>query len=132
MNNFVKIIKEKTGLSITEFCENELSSGYPAFAHRVKKGRLTPAEIFYIVYRTKTSVNELFGSDLPELLVNGSEGGFPEKVKNIIKTLSENEQRSFASLIGLNPTGIKKKDQPELPFLPGEESALDRLFRNTY
>jgi hypothetical protein len=53
-------------------------------------------------------------------------------VKNIIKRLSKTEQRAFANLIGLNLPETKKKKQQELPFLPGEESALDRLFRNTY
>lgn len=133
MQNFVKVIKEKTGLSIVEFCEKELNSRYASFAVRVKKGRLTPAEIFYIAYRTNTSVHELFGAEIHDLLINGEEGDFAEKVKSILRDLSDSEQRSFAKLIGLQASGeIKKKDEPESLVLSERESAILRLFKNTY
>lgn len=133
MQNFVKVIKEKTGLSIGEFCEKELHSRYTSFSVRVKKGRLTPAEIFYIAYRTNTSVHDLFGAEIHELLVNGEEGDFAEKVRGIIRDLSDSEQRAFANLIGLQASGaIKKKDEPESPILSEKERALLKLFKNTY
>jgi hypothetical protein len=144
MNNLVKLIKESTGLSISKFCDQELETKYVSFNLRMAQARLYPSEIFYIVYRTKKPIQELFGQSWQELLINTQGGAIAEKVREIIKTMTEEEKNQISELMGIAPTNqlpAKKKEVEEEPAPEPEqkkeeeksnENPLDKLFIPTY
>jgi hypothetical protein len=99
LNIIVKSIKKTTGLSINEFCEKELFTEYKAFAKRMKDGRFHPAEIFYIVYRTKKSSMELFGKPWHELFITAKESELDQRVKKILDKMSPSEKEKMDVLL---------------------------------
>jgi hypothetical protein len=123
MNNVAKAIK-KTGLSVREFCEKELNVKYKAFVARVNQNRLYPAEIFYIVWRTKTSVQEMFGMSFNELMITTQGGEIVDKVRDILKNMSEPEMSQMLELMGHHApkAGVKKK-----PIRIGKHTVVDEV-----
>lgn len=146
MNKLARSIKKATGLKISEFCQQELHVDYKAFIARLKKNRLYPAEIFYIVWRTKLSIRELFDKDWHELLIIDQGGGqVVDKMKEILGSMGEQERHQLASLCGIPPMDPEKiqaeRDNRDLPppdlrsypLTPKEVSNdLTELFRQAY
>ena len=153
MNNVSKIIKQQTGSGIREFCDNELKTQYKAFVERVKQYKLYPAEIIYIVYRTKKPVQEVFGKTWQELFILSQGGGeIVSKVKKLLEDMSEKEKAEMNALLGFGTPKIiearkkvlKKKDLPseeeirkhplteEESVKPEKPKSLDDFFVDTY
>lgn len=114
MNSIQKAIKETTGLKISEFCEKEMDTQYKAFFARMRNGKLYPAEIFYIVYKTKKSVQELFGKNWHELLISGQGGTVADKVRGLIETMDEKEKEEMSALLGFGAYIEKAKEREEV------------------
>lgn len=162
MKNVTRAIRAATNKSIREFCETELNTQYMAFIGRLRRGRPHPAEIFYISWRTKRNVTELFGQGMESVLTTSQLGGVVDKVREIILKMSEAEKAEMAILLGFNtdpalgtrqyletpqpqllpvPTRIPPAQQAPVPSLPpvGPPAApiapartIDQLFINTY
>lgn len=155
MNNVSKIIKQQTGSGIREFCDKELKTQYKAFVERVKQYKLYPAEIIYIVYRTKKPVQEVFGKTWQELFILSQGGGeIVNKVKKLLEEMNEKEKAEMNALLGFGSPKIiearkkalKKKELPEesvvkYPLTPSEvvvkpaddkPKSLDDIFMDTY
>lgn len=159
VHSFVKYIKQATGLSMGEFCEKELKTDYKAFNWRLKNNRLYPDEIVYMLWRTKRTVQELFGKDWHELIIDNSNGPVVNEVKEIMGKMTKAETRELERLMGLEPYKAKGKErvkqpeiknkiakhplppknatpepppsEPEAPDTP-DEDRLKNLFRDTY
>lgn len=133
MHGLVKYIKSATGLSMGEFCEKELHTDYKAFNWRLKKSRLYPDEILYMIWRTRKTVQELFGKDWNELIIDNSSGPVVTEVKDIMKKMSKAEHRELERLIGVekykakagerNPKKLPKKAQEVADRLSGKPKA---------
>lgn len=114
MNIITKAIKASTGLPISEFCEKELKVDYKAFSWRLKNMRLYPDEIFYLVYRTKKSVKELFGKTWAEMILDNSGGPMVTTVQDIIGKMSKEELLDITNLLGYG-RGDAPAPQEKLP-----------------
>lgn len=149
--SLVKHIKQATGLSMGQFCERELNTDYKAFHYRLKNSRLHADEIFYMVWRTKKTVQELFGKGWHELILDNSNGPIVDKVKDIIAVMSPEEAQELDRLMGLDKNRAMRvaeiltdhpKPKPKLNLTPltpdeataedSEEERLKSLFKNTY
>jgi hypothetical protein len=141
MNNLVKIIKEETGLSIGDFCEKELKSKYTAFSFRMKNAKLYPAEVFYIVYRTRKPIEELFGASWKELLISSQGGEIAEIVRELIRGMNEVEKQEVLNLMGwaqpqLSVPAPEEKKEEQAPEensdQPKEENPKKDPFENLF
>lgn len=112
MNSIAKVIKKTTGLKIGEFCEQELFTEYKAFLKRVNESRLHPAEIFYIVYRTKKSIMELFGKQWNEIFIPAKNDELTKKVQDIFTKMPKSEKKEMESLLGFNDVRINRTQAP--------------------
>lgn len=140
MKSFARLVKAVTGMSIREFCEKELSVEYASFMWRLKKGRLYPGEVFYIVYKLKTPVKEVFGKSWQELIFTNHSGPLVDKVEKIINKMSADELNEITELIGMHTP--KKKDEtsstepteekPNEDPPSSEENALSKIFKKLY
>lgn len=146
MNPLAKVIKEETGKSIASFCETELQTQYKAFFARVRNERLYPAEIFYIVHRTKKPIQEIFGKPWHELLISGQGGELVEKVRGIIDGMTAQEEEEMSVLLGFDRYRAKAAEREAIPpatddirkyppvedAKPSEDNLIEKLFINTY
>ncbi len=90
-------VKEKTGLSMEEFCERELGAEYKTFYVRLKKDRLYPAEVFYILHRLQLPIEKIFeGKSFEDLVIFSRESGVDRYVK---KMLRDDEKREAVYLM---------------------------------
>lgn len=127
VHNLVKYIKAASGLSMGEFCEKELKTDYKAFNWRLKKSRLYPDEIIYMLWRTKRTVQELFGKDWHELIIDNSSGPVVAEVKQIMGNMSKAETRELERLIGLEPYKAKAKERNAKTLPKKAQEVADRL-----
>ncbi len=144
MNKLAKLIKAKTGLKFKDFCEKELATEYKTFAARVNNGKLYPSEIFFLVYRTRLSIRELFDKDWQELLIFSQGGGeMTERVRNILSTMTKDEESEIGRLMGMpwgDPEKIKEEreakplteEQQDIRKYPLTEEDLKKIFIQTY
>lgn len=136
MHSLVKSIKAATGLSLGEFCEKELKSDYKAFNWRMKKNRLYPDEILYMIWRTRKTVQELFGKQWHELVLDNSSGPVVKEVKDIMRKMSAAENRELERLVGLESYKAKpiekKRAKSKAKASKSLGSDLKKIFKNTY
>lgn len=111
VHNLVKYIKAATGMSMGEFCEKELKSDYKAFNWRQKNNSLYPDEIVYMLWRTKRTVQELFGKDWHELIIDNSSGPVVNEVKEIMGKMTKAEHRELERLMGLEQYKARAKER---------------------
>lgn len=102
MKTLTKEIKRVTGLGIYEFCERELCTDYKAFQIRLKKNRLYPAEILYILDRLQQPAVKLFGANFEDLMVDSAPCPMNKVVKRIFKD-PQRRQRAY-QLLGIQRT----------------------------
>lgn len=124
MNNLAKTIKQVTGLSIGDFCAKELNTDYKAFNWRVKNNRLYPDEIFYMIWRTRKSVQELFGKSWHELVIDNSAGPVVKEVKDIIGKMTDQESKELEHLLGLENYQMRAEERVS-PTPPAERKPLE-------
>lgn len=152
MKTVTRAIRAATNKSIREFCETELNTQYMAFIGRLRRGRPHPAEIFYISWRTRRNVAELFGQGMESVLTTSQLGGVVDKVRDIIMKMSEAEKAEMAILLGFNTDpalGTRQQLQQSqaapgiarpqpvpsprpAPAAPAPARTIDQLFINTY
>lgn len=111
VHSLVKYIKEATGLSMGEFCEKELKSDYKAFNWRLKNNSLYPDEIVYMLWRTKRTVQELFGKDWHQLILDNSSGPVVAEVKEIMEKMTKAETRELERLMGVEQYKARAKER---------------------
>lgn len=102
MKTLTKEIKRVTGLGIYEFCQRELRTDYKAFQVRLKKNRLYPAEILYILDRLQQPAVKLFGATFEEMIIDSAPCEMNKVVKRIFKDPAR--QRRAYQLLGIQRT----------------------------
>lgn len=68
----MKLLSKKIrefGLSMQEFCENNLKTDYRTFQHRMRTERYYPAEVIYICMLLKDRCENIFGKSFDELVL---------------------------------------------------------------
>lgn len=109
MKHFAKLIREKTGLSVTKFCNNELNSEYKAFLARIRNGNLKPNEVIYIIMRTGKAPEELFNKSFKDLFYFRGDQSVTEKLQLLIDSLSKEERQAYEQLFDFNVFNIPPK-----------------------
>lgn len=148
VKHFAKLIREKTGLSITEFCKNELNSEYKAFLARLRNGNLKPNEVIYIIMRTGKAPEDLFDKSLEDLFYFRGDQSVTERIKHLIDTLSKEERQAYEQLFDFNlfntqqaqsktkAVSPKKIVEEEIiteeDQAPTEEESVEDIFIETY
>lgn len=148
MKDLSKIIRQRTGQSMGEFCQQSLQVEYKTFYARLKKARLYPAEIVYICHVTDMSVQDLFGADWLQMLVTSQRGSVADKLKDMIHTMTVDQKSHLLGLLGIDPsTPLQASEAAPLPEKVAREktrvkrapeqktaavSALNSIFIETY
>lgn len=127
MVSLVKHIKDATGLSMGEFCQKELHTDYKAWNWRLKKSRLYPDEILYIIWRTRKTVKELFGKDWHEMTIDNSNGPVVSEVKDIMSKMSKAEHRELERLMGLEQYKARAGERSSKKLPKKAQEVADRL-----
>jgi hypothetical protein len=60
MESYTKYIRDKTGMSFTEFCKKCLNQDIREFRQRLKSGKIKISDASYIINVTGKDFNELF------------------------------------------------------------------------
>lgn len=107
--SLAKIIREKTGLSLIEFCEQHLKSDYKTFQMRMRKRRYYPAEVVYICWALGVRVQDIFGYSFQDLVMFQGKYEVPEKVRNMWAVADSDEKKRLLALVGLNDGSIVPK-----------------------
>lgn len=110
MDLLSKRIREKTGLTMHQFCVNYLDVNFPAFRSRLKKNGIPyPDEALLICLLTGYSPLELFERSAIEVfLLNGK-----ESVRNRIKDIIKDNPSEKINMILNDPSGLRI-DVPDL------------------
>lgn len=104
-----KLIRQKTGLTLGEFCEQHLKSDYKTFQIRMRKRKYYPAEVVYICWVLGVRVQDIFGYSFQDLVMFQGKYEVPEKVRDMWVTADEEEKHRLLALVGLNDGSITPK-----------------------
>lgn len=102
-----KLIREKTGLKMSEFCETYLDSDWRAFATRLRRNKLYPNEAILICLLTGRNPSELFGLSTAEVFFLKGKDKVRVRVKEILEQPNSIDK---VNLIFNDPAGIYVTD----------------------
>ncbi len=108
MDLVTKTIRDSTGLTLIEFCENYLDSDSRSFSARLRKNRLYPNEAVLICLLSGKKPIEIFErSTLETFFIKGKSNQVNLRIQELIDNGSAIE--ILAPDIGEKPAPVKKK-----------------------
>lgn len=105
------LVLQKTGITLKEFCEQQLKTEYKAFQMRMRKNRYHPAEVVYICWRLRVSCEEAFGKSIYDLVLFMGKNEAPAKARDLWAKASDYEKTRLLALIGIEPPSLVKPEE---------------------
>lgn len=121
-----RLIKQKTGLSMKDFCEQHLSTEYKSFQWRMREDKLYPAEVAYICWYLGVSCDEAFGRAYSKLVMFQGKAEIPAKAEALWNQADGTERIRLLGLLGLDLQFLIPKLPPKPAPGPNTASKVKR------